>query len=200
MQLLKAYLSDIGENEYKRGYDMMSDERKAAVIRYRSEKDKKRTILGELLARKGISIACGTPEQEIRFARTENGKPYALNADVYFSISHSKDIVVCAVSCSEIGVDAELIRDIDLRITKFACTDADMLYVFGENPSEDIDKEATDRFFRLWTAKEAYIKYCGTGISCLKHIDFKDIENNCTFIREGDYMIAIYQNGGKNVL
>ncbi len=189
MQLLKAYLSDFSEEEYKRGFDMLDDSRKQAVMRMRSDKDKRRSVLGEMLAREGISEACGIKENEIRFKRTENGKPYCTNVDIHFSISHSKDIVICAVSDSEIGADAELIRDIDLRITRFACGDEDKEYIYGESD----ESERNLRFFRLWTAKEAYIKYCGTGISYLKKINFSDIEPRCTFFREGDYMIAIYQ-------
>ncbi len=189
MELLKAYLSELREEEYKRGFGMMSDARKAAVMRLRSDKDKRRSVLGEMLARHGISKLCGIEEEKIEFARTENGKPYALNADIYFNISHSKDIVICAVSDSEIGVDAELIRDIDLRIAKFACTDEDFKYL---NETED-SSERKLRFFRIWTAKEAYVKYCGTGISYLKDINFRDIEKNCQFYREDEYLIAIYR-------
>ncbi len=189
MELLKSYLSDFSDAEYKKGFDMMDDVRKSAVMRLRSDKDKRRSVLGEILARKGISKICGIPEAEIRFERTENGKPYAVNADIRFSISHSKDIVICALSEGEIGADAELVRDIDLRIAKFACTDADFEYLYE---IED-ENERNLRFFKIWTAKEAYVKYCGTGISYLKDINFKDIEKNCQFSLDGEYMIAIYR-------
>lgn len=189
MKLLKAYLSELSEEEYERGFGMMSDERKSAVLRLRSDKDKRRSVLGELLARKGISELYGIPEEEISFARTENGKPYTVNADIRFSISHSKDIVICALSEGEIGADAELVRDIDLRIAKFACTNADFEYLYEV---ED-ENERNLRFFKIWTAKEAYVKYCGTGISYLKDINFKDIEKSCHFSRDGEYMIAIYR-------
>ena len=186
MDLYIAYLDEFSDNEYNHAFSLLDDSRKSAVMRYKSERDRKRSVLGEYLARKGIAKACGMNEANIRFARTEKGKPYALNADIFFSISHSKSIVVCAIDDNEIGVDAELVRDIELRVTKIACTESDKEYIF------ESDAGQVERFYDVWTAKEAYFKYLGTGIEGLKTVDYKDILPYCTQKREGDYLITVY--------
>lgn len=108
-------------------------------------------------------------------------------------------MVVCAVDDGKIGVDVELIRDIDMRITKIACTENDKSYIFGQNglSCEDItpDSDMLLRFFELWTAKEAYLKYCGTGISQLKSVDYYEIKPYCQSSRNGDYIITVYTRG-----
>lgn len=193
MKVYTALLSQTPESELKRAYFMMDEARKQAVLRYRGEKDRKRTVLGELLARKAISNLLGVDRQDIAFGRYDSGKPYAKNFDVKFSISHSKDMVVCAVSRDEVGIDVELIRDIDMRITKIACTENDKSFIFGDNGSTDTqDNETVLRFFKLWTAKEAYLKYCGEGISNLKSVNYCDIAPYCTVSIENGYIITVY--------
>lgn len=196
MKIYTAKLSETPESELRRGYYMMDDARKSAVLRYRGDKDKRRTVLGELLARKAIAENTGIDEKDIEFGRQESGKPYAKNVEIEFSISHSKDMVVCAVSESKIGIDVELIRDMDMRITKIACTENDLEYIFGAKNAgaEGVtpDSDMLLRFFRLWTAKEAYLKYCGTGISRLKSVDYYEIEPFCKSSLDGDYIITVY--------
>ena len=40
----------------------------------------------------------------------ENGKPYIKNSNLYFNLSHSEKMVMCAVSSAETGCDVQLIK------------------------------------------------------------------------------------------
>lgn len=195
MELLMRSLLDFSQEEYENTLKNMSDDRRNAILRYRSEKDRKRSVLGEILAREGISKLCGVESRSIIIKRTEAGKPYAPELDIHFSISHSKDMVVCAVSYENIGADVERVRDIDLRILSLAGTEGDREFIYAENLS---DEERRERFFKLWTAKEAYFKFCGTGIVGLKSINYLDIAPKCEVFTEGEYMITIYREDIKN--
>ena len=188
MELFYGKISNLTEEEYSNAFALMSDLRKAEVERMRFEGDKKRSVLGEWLARKAVSALCGLSEKDILFAKTENGKPYCLNAETFFSISHCKDMAVCVAHNGEIGIDVELIRDIDYRITRFACVDADLDYL----NSAESEEEKQLRFFRIWTAKEAYVKYIGTGIRDLKTISYAEIAKHCQTRIEDGYMITVY--------
>ena len=90
-------------------------------------------------------------------AKTEKGKPYFKDIpDLFFSISHTEGLTVIAVGDSEVGVDVEKTRKADLRITRrFLKEEADYINVC------DSDR----RFFEIWTKKEAFLKYKGTGLS-----------------------------------
>ena len=86
-----------------------------------------------------------------------NGKPYlADNRDTYFSITHSDKWVFLAVADYEIGIDAQMPRKVCPRLAARSTSPEELSYV----------KENTEpNFTRLWTMKEAYLKYTGTGLS-----------------------------------
>lgn len=189
MKLYKSNITLFSEKDYNDAFSMMDDQRKASVLRKKIENDRKRSILGEYLARKGISELCDIAPEEIKFDRTENGKPFAINADVFFSISHCNDMVVCAISKKPIGIDIEFLRDIELNVTRFACTEKDNAFIFE---TQNID-EQRKRFFKLWTAKEAFLKCYGKGISDLKTVSFCDIEPFCKTVFEDGFYITVYE-------
>lgn len=188
MKVYKEKVSEFSEAEFNKYFQMMSPDRKAAVLKKKFESDRKASVLGEKSARKAIFERLGTAEDEIEFSRTENGKPFCVNGNVYFSISHSKDMVVCVADEREIGIDVEFIRDIDLRVMRFACTEKDEEII---NSAKEAEKNLL--FFKIWTAKEAFIKFCGGVLADLKDFSFEDIKKNCqTFIEDG-YVISIYK-------
>lgn len=101
----------------------------------------------------------------------KHGKPYFQGRDeLQFNISHSGDIVLCAISDKVIGVDVEKIRSHPEKVVN---------RVFSER--ERLQLEASDDtnlfFFRIWTLKEAYVKTLGVGISYpMKTVSF-ELEN-----------------------
>jgi len=147
----------------------MGKDKQARIDRFRFVDDKKRTVAGEMLARKAIAEWCGVSPESITFGTQKYGKPYAKNLSVEFNISHSGDIVVCAVDNNPIGIDVEKIRPIDLIVSKCICSDEELIYFFGHVPTEQdfiytTDHHLLTRFFELWTAKEAIHKLRGVGI------------------------------------
>ncbi len=193
MKLLKADLADFSQEEYNKYYEMLDEARTIAVDRMKNERDKRLSVLGESLARKGISEALKIDERAITFTRNENGKPRANGLDVHFSVSHSKDKVVCVISDKNVGADIEKIRFCEPRVTKFACVDDDFDFVFGANAfPEGFDEQSLLRFFILWTAKEAYIKFCGKKMANIKDFSYNSIKSNCeTHINDG-YVLTVY--------
>lgn len=82
------------------------------------------------------------------------GKPYINGWNKDFSISHTRDISVVAVSSEAIGIDIEDIgRDIDLE--KFKRT---KFLNFDEGAYNN-----KEEFLMRFTALEAYLKYIGKG-------------------------------------
>ena len=109
----------------------------------------------------------------------ENGKPYlADNPDTYFSITHSDKWVFLAVADCEIGIDAQMPRKVCPRLAARSTSPEELAWV----------KENTEpNFTRLWTMKEAYLKYTGTGLTVpvrevaisVPPTDGCDARNNC---------------------
>ncbi len=95
---------------------------------------------------------------EYNIEKGEHGKPFiAEYPEIKFNISHCKGLVVCGFSDNDIGVDAELIRDFSPRVMERIFSAEEKEFVMS---SEDKNRD----FFRIWTLKEAYGKYLGTGL------------------------------------
>ena len=89
---------------------------------------------------------------------TERGKPYFTDSPWYFSISHSKRHVFCALSRTPIGIDAE---ELDRRINR---TLAEKIL---SDPEREEYEKASDRNLALltfWVLKEAWAKCTGEGL------------------------------------
>lgn len=195
MKWYKYDIRDLSDDEYNKWYSLMNEDKQRRVDRFRFVDDKKRTVAGEMLARKAIAEWCGVTPESIVFGKKEHGKPYAKGLAVEFNISHSGDMVVCAVDDKPIGIDIEQIRPIDLSVAKRICADEELLYLFGHAPTEQdftytTDTEILTRFLELWTAKEAYGKCIGDGIT---NID-KDSNINCINITICKHVISIVRS------
>ncbi|MDR1796815.1 MAG: 4'-phosphopantetheinyl transferase superfamily protein [Clostridiales Family XIII bacterium] len=82
---------------------------------------------------------------------------------VHFSLSHSGDVAACAVAESPVGIDVE----------EFAEYIVPLALAEGERAHIARSKEPQVEFTRLWTLKEACLKYSGAGIrDGLAHMDF----------------------------
>ena len=186
MKFYHYNIRDLSDESYTHYYSLMSEEKKRRVDRFRFEDDKKRTVVGEMLARQAISEWCGVPEESIVFEIAEHGKPYAKNLNIEFNISHSADMVICVVDTRPVGVDIEKIRPVDLNTAKRIFIEEETRYVFGFIPdTEDYNHYLNDvvlqRFFELWTRKESYGKLVGTGLFA-KTIATADVK---TWIKNG---------------
>lgn len=128
---------------------------------YKSAINRQRKLLGEMLAYKGIKECFSLKDEDIIFEYGSKGKPMLKNAESqYFNITHSGDWVVCGVSDSEIGVDIELLKKARMNVaTRFFTTNEVNKLNSLEGSAQD------DYFFLLWTVKESYLKYLGTGLT-----------------------------------
>lgn len=107
---MHIFLSDLTQNEYDYYFSLMDGNKQKRVSRYKNEIDKKRTVAGEMLARRMISKYCKVVPEDIYFETGCYGKPNAKHLNVEFNISHSEEVVVCAISDKPVGIDAEMIN------------------------------------------------------------------------------------------
>ena len=79
------------------------------AIRYKFKEDAYNFIVGRLLLKKGLE-ELGMVDQLQHIAYRNSGKPYL--KDVFFNISHSGNLVVCALSTKGVvGIDIEKTKD-----------------------------------------------------------------------------------------
>ena len=92
-------------------------------------------------------------------AYSDGGKPYLANYEgPHFNISHcSRYVAVGIDETRPVGIDVECRRRVSPSLIRRVCSEAEQRLIAE---SDDHDME----FLRLWTRKEAYLKYTGTGI------------------------------------
>ncbi|KUF36543.1 MULTISPECIES: 4'-phosphopantetheinyl transferase family protein [Lysinibacillus] len=178
----------------------ISNEKKNRLQKFHYKEDYKRGLLGDILARYLISTNFNIAPCTIEFANNSYGKPFIKNLpNAFFNVSHSGNYVFCGVSNTEIGVDIEKHHLLDLNLAQ---------HIFSSEEYKDLitlsDKDQLDYFFKLWTLKEAYIKYLGIGLSTpLQSFSFKIMDgtihfhgNHCDILSflsthlEGQYSLA----------
>lgn len=135
--------------------------------------------VSDMLIRQAAEELCGVKTPVI--LRTEHGKPYFRDLPIKFSISHSEKKAIMAVSDREIGADIQKIKPIHFGIADRFFTEDERMYV-----GDDIQ-----RFFEIWTKKEAYGKWEGRGLLANAKVDVTALE----FYTEtdGEYIIAVYE-------
>jgi len=131
-----------------------------------------RGILRSILAR---YLNCDP--QVIKFQYGTQGKPRvdaSLLPNLEFNLSHSEDVIVCAIALEPIGIDVEFCREI---------TDCDQLIKRYFSVQEQamlnaLSVEAKQQaFFHYWTGKEAMLKAAGLGIADLKKVELTPVGN-----------------------
>ena len=86
-----------------------------------------------------------------KFTRNAHGKPSLCGAPPFFSLSHTGGRTFAAFSDADVGLDAEWRgRPIPLAVLRRLS-----------------EAEREEDFFRLWTAKEAFVKYLGGSLATL---------------------------------
>lgn len=192
MKLCKFNINELSDEDFERYRMHMSAERRDRLDKLRFDEDKKRSLGGYMLAVRTLSEISGLAESDIVISEDGNGKPFCENSDLHFSISHSGNFAVCAVGDRPIGVDIEKIRKVNMQSARRFASEKELIYIFGHLPEKaDFESECTDtieRFFEVWTKKEAYGKMIGTGICYdMKNADISD----AVCFSEDGYIIAV---------
>jgi len=124
-------------------------------------------LVGHVLMRMTLSTLEPVMPSEWRFHRTPWGQPVISRpqsaASLFFSLSHTRSLTVCAVStaCS-VGVDAEKI-DANSEVADLTA------HVLSEDERDwwrRVEPAVRlSRFYQLWTLKESLLKAVGQGLN-----------------------------------
>jgi len=153
----------------------ISHEEKIRAEKFHYEDDRETYVTCHALLRLILAAYINTAPLEIRFETGINNKPGIQNNLIYFNIAHSRNEFAIAV-CNNfhVGIDIESIhQDIDIfSVAKSFFSSKECDFIFKS------DKADKDRFFLLWTQKEALLKAIGTGlIDNIKELDLSGQDN-----------------------
>jgi 4'-phosphopantetheinyl transferase len=145
---------------------MLSEEERQREQRFHFQADRQSYLAAHAVTRGVLGRLLGTRPSALGFVAGPRGRPElaypASRPPLRFNLSHTRGMVACAVALEhDVGVDVELIER-RVEIDHLARS------VFSEDERADlarVDGEAQrQRFFELWTLKEAYIKAVGHGL------------------------------------
>lgn len=151
-------IDSFDDYQYETAYKNLSNSEKDHIDSLLRQKDKKRSLFARVLL-KNLLAEENIPYVSIELA--ENKKPFLSGSNCFISLSHSGNFAVCAVSERAVGIDIEQIKPVKTALVKRVCTKEEEDYVFEKaTKREDIitDPDTLERFFRVWTAKEACFK------------------------------------------
>ena len=164
------------EKLYEKAYSLIPEYRKTKADKMKMCENKLQTVTAGLLLNYAVGkwsikteenlyekvdiislIEANNPYFDYEIAYNSQGKPYFLsNREIFFNISHSSNYVACVIGDRPVGIDIEKARKGRQNLAKrfFDISEAEWI--------KECDSD--QRFFRIWTLKEAYGKATGQGV------------------------------------
>lgn len=110
------------------------------------------------------------PPLPLQYRFGPHGKPELKDFPLHFSLSHSGEYVLCAVSEEQVGADIQRLQAADFRKLAgrfFTPEECKAIEACGG------EAERQRLFFRLWTEKEACGKLTGQGVAAVLRKDVR---------------------------
>lgn len=141
---------------------LLSNDERARAHQFVRAQDGKDFIVAHALKRKRLAEQLGIDDPgKLRFDKESTGKPYLLDANIHFNLSHSHGISALAISAVDpCGVDIEIHRPVNQLSMLIQNT--------MTSPEQAWIKAAPSRlksFMDIWVLKEAFLKLSGLGLS-----------------------------------
>lgn len=177
------------DEKYTPLISFINEEKRAKIWQYRLDIDRKISLFSDLLVRVLACKIINKANKDLKFMKTQYGKPYLLNQhNFYYNISHTRNRIVCAVYDDEIGIDIEKVRQYEKKIAQRFFSINELDYIESDIYNQD------NHFFSIWTKKEAYIKWIGKGLKIpLESFDVLEdpISSMVNTFQLNDYIISV---------
>ncbi|WP_282049077.1 4'-phosphopantetheinyl transferase family protein [Maribacter aquivivus] len=169
IHVLFTYLTSENNDEFfANTHHNFSQNFNEKVSKYKRWQDAKSTVLGRLLLGYGLKHFYKQDIENLKMNFSKDKKPFLEDSSIHFNISHSKELIVCAISSAgTIGIDVEKISDLNIE---------DFTEQFSENEIGSMHNSSNTlkSFYNHWTQKEAIVKANGSGL----HIPLNSFEIN----------------------
>lgn len=150
---------------------LLSADERARWLRFHYAADRQRFLVGRAFMRSVLGDCLGQQPAALQFEQVPHGKPVLAGHDrgkLQFNLSHTDELLALAISRRHaVGVDVEAVtRKVELLALA-------KRYFAAHEYAELAELDAAaqrERFFELWTLKEAWLKARGLGL----HIPLDD--------------------------
>lgn len=152
------YINDkLSEIDLETALSAVSEQRRRKALTFKHEQGKRECVAAYLLLKEALHKEFGIDENPV-FEYDDGGKPCLKGRpDIFFNLSHCREAAVCVVDTAPVGVDIETIRPFKDSLSRHVLSPEEYSAVVASpNPAVE--------FVKLWTQKEAVLKYTGEGI------------------------------------
>jgi len=141
---------------------ILDDIERGRANKFLHQTDRATFIVAHALKRKRLAEKMGVKEpSQLRFSEDETGKPYLIDADIYFNLSHSHGITALSISTtSECSVDIETHREVNQLALLIKKTMTNQ-----ETNEIEVASSPMKAFLDRWVVKEAFLKLSGIGLA-----------------------------------
>ena len=146
----------------RKGGDSISRYRKEKLARISNPRAYARSLGAELLLAAALQDIGLSAAEPLEISRGEGGKP-RIAGGPEFSLSHSGEQVLCALSDEPVGADLQQLRPYNPALARRFFTGAEAAWL-------EEQRERDLAFSLLWSLKESYVKLLGSGIAGV-HLD-----------------------------
>jgi len=161
--VIEVWEIDINNENLKKAEEKisyLSEFEKQKLYGFKFIKDYRVYLISHIAMRELLSRYMGIKSYKIKYEYEEKGKP-RVGGGIYFNLSHTDNKALIGFYKKDIGVDIEYKKEMaDYNgIAELVFTEKEIRYI-----NNDSNKKR-DRFYEIWTKKEAIIKGIGDGLS-----------------------------------
>lgn len=189
MKYIIKNINDYSDKEINNFYNNIYIEKKNRINNFRNELKTRQSVIGELLLSNLLDKYYNLDYNDLEFKFNKDNKPFIVNNNIFYNISHSSNYVIAVVSDKEIGIDIEKIRETNIKSINYFASSKEKEYILLEH------NNLFKRLFEIYTLKEAYIKMVGKSVFDIRNVEFTISNNhiNCSNINVKCYSF-IYDN------
>lgn len=164
MKYILKNIKDYSNLEIKNFYNKIPTYKKNKIKKLLRFNIKKSSIIAEIILEQ-LLLNENIKYDNVTFY-TINNKPFIKNYNLFYSISHSYDYIITAISKTLIGIDIQKIRKTSLNVINQFATDNEKKYILSSK--KNIEK----RLYQIYTLKESYIKMNGLTMNNALDVEF----------------------------
>jgi 4'-phosphopantetheinyl transferase len=168
---IELHVLSLADNhdDYKNAWGMISKSESERLKRLVDPSMRRRSLVARAGLRKVLGAYLNVAPAQVELSYTDYGKPVLRDVALQFSLSHSREVAVIAVTAgARVGVDIEHVDRCHVgRLPTRAMTRSEIA-TWERMPGS----ARCAAFLRYWTAKEAYTKAVGAGL----HVDLREVE------------------------
>ena len=182
--------SQLTENTIILLSNLLSNEESLKLQQYKNKSAQHTSLVTRSLSRLILSQYTNTEPHSLSFMRNAHGKPSLVDNinNLSFNLSHNNDLLIMAICVNDnIGCD------IENPIRKISIEPISRRYFSQQEHQqlcELIGEAKKQRFFEIWTLKEAFVKATGVGISLgldTFYFDKSVLKNNISILFNVNY-------------